>query len=53
MATANELWDYAREATQWAAQSKSEQEREACIDLAQTWAKAAIEAEVVSSSSPA
>ena len=46
MPTASDFRQYAQEAIGWADQSKSEQEREACIDLAQTWAQAAIQAEM-------
>jgi hypothetical protein len=47
MSTASEFRQYAQEAMGWADQSKSAQEREACIDLARTWTQAAIQAETM------
>jgi hypothetical protein len=47
MSKASEFRKYADDAMHWARQTKSENEREALIDLAHTWAQAAIQAETV------
>jgi len=47
MPKASEFRQYAEEALRWADQTKSAEEREAYIDLACTWAQAAIQSEAV------
>jgi hypothetical protein len=42
---AGEFWQHAKEALRWASQSKTEKEKNAMIDLARTWALAALSAE--------
>ena len=38
---------YADEAIRWAFQSKTEKERQACIELARTWTQAALHSEYI------
>jgi hypothetical protein len=41
MSKSEQFREYAKEALDWALQSKTEEEQKALIDLAQTWALAA------------
>jgi hypothetical protein len=52
MSKADQFRQYADEAMRWAFQSKSENEKEALIDLAHTWAQAAVWSERVVSVPP-
>ena len=47
MSKASEFRQYAEEALRWADQTKSAEEREACIDLAHKWAQASFQSEAV------
>ena len=54
MSKAEEFRRYAEEAVRWARKSKTEQEKQALMDLARTWTQAAVHSEriVVNSSPP-
>ena len=52
MSEADQFRQYADEALLWAAQSKTEKEKEALIDLARTWMQATLESLFVVNSSP-
>ena len=45
MSESNQFRQYAEEAMLWVAQSKTEKEKEALIDLARTWMQATLESE--------
>jgi hypothetical protein len=45
MSKAEEFRQYAEEAVRWACKSKTEQEKQAFMDLARTWAQAAVRSE--------
>ena len=54
MSKAEEFRQYAEEAVRWARKSKTEQEKQAFMDLVRTWTQAAVHSEriVVNSSPP-
>jgi hypothetical protein len=55
MSKAEEFRQYAEEAVRWACKSKTEQEKQAFMDLARTWTQAAVRSDrivVVSGSTP-
>jgi hypothetical protein len=45
MSKSDQFRQYAEEALQWARQSKTENEKQAVIELARTWTKAAVQSE--------
>ena len=45
MSKAEEFRQYAEEAVRWARKSKTEQEKQALMDLARTWTQAAVHSE--------
>jgi hypothetical protein len=45
MTKADQFWEFARENIRWAAQSKTEKERSALIELARSWTQTALIAE--------
>ncbi len=45
MSKADQFRQYAEEAMRWACQSKTQKERQAYIELARTWTKAALHSE--------
>ena len=45
MSKAEEFRQYAEEAVRWARKSKTEQEKQALMDLAHTWTQAAVHSE--------
>jgi hypothetical protein len=45
MSKVDQFRQYADEAIRWALQSKTEKERQACIELARTWTQAALHSE--------
>jgi hypothetical protein len=45
MSNVDQFRQYADEAIRWAFQSKTEKERQACIELARTWTQAALHSE--------
>ena len=47
MSKASEFRQYADDAMRWARQSKSKADQEALIDIAHTWAQAAIQSETI------
>jgi hypothetical protein len=47
MSKADQFRQYAEEAMRWARQSKTENEKEALIELAQTWTQAAQRSEAL------
>jgi len=47
MSKASEFRQYADDAMRWARQSKSQADQEALIDIAHTWAQAAIQSETI------
>jgi hypothetical protein len=47
MSKVDEFRQYADEAIRWAFQSKTEKERQACIELARTWTQAALHSEYI------
>jgi hypothetical protein len=47
MSKASEFRQYADDAMRWARQSKSQADQKALIDIAHTWAQAAIQAETI------
>jgi hypothetical protein len=45
MSKADQFQQYAEEAMRWAGRAKTENEKQAYIDLARTWAQAAVQSE--------
>jgi hypothetical protein len=45
MSKAAQFWQYAEEAMLWARQSKTENEKQAFLNLARTWSQAAMRSE--------
>jgi hypothetical protein len=45
MSKSDQFGQYAEEALQWARQSKTENEKQALIELARTWTQAAVQGE--------
>lgn len=55
MSNAGQLWQYTEEAMLWAFHSKTEEEKQALIELARTWALGALQSDgagVVNDSPP-
>jgi len=44
MSMADQFWQYAKEALLWACDAKTDEERQALLDLTKTWTQAALAA---------
>jgi len=44
MSMADQFWQYAKEALLWACDAKTDEERQALLDLTKTWTRAALAA---------
>jgi hypothetical protein len=42
MSITDQFWQYAKEALLWACDAKTDEERQALLELAQTWTQAAL-----------